>query len=872
MGSGTGSTLVINPEGLSSLTMGLQGSEPYTASSPYIVPLQTLDWNEETRWQIVYGQASSGEGGEVIGGVGPLVPVAFQIIIKATTRAAMIEAYNDLQAALLNRKGGTIQYKPEDVGAGVLSTYYHYLQSKPPRLLDVSGNRWDAPQTCDGMYTLYVEVEFLTQPIATSDPDNPVTLSDLAATIQNWVDSSPSQTNRVTVQASNLKGTMPALLRFLARPGSGQNMGRLIVFLRSEGTLSNFVNLYEAEDGSVIYPSVAWTEVVDSDRGDGAYMRCLPPEDANGMAQGLRFTISNPGDHEGRFVVFGIGYDDADETGVWTHQAKLVCGNITQAGDDDHEAVSLHNWQFVYAGEFELPPTPMSGSESGYDAGPYVEWYSTRANGTSEFRLDAILLVFVADSEMQPCALDVPCEDEFGVVNSEELLVENLVDEYGVIRELAHVVAQSDGDFKRILATAPRGDFLTLDPTRNHLLVFAQERYNGTILEDDFEDYIGDRWALAATFEQNESWFVPGAWEGSNGTTYAVEGTYTARMRCLTAETYIWMWAYKTLDLSSDGRFGDTDFIAIFVYMHSLTNVQSITFDFMTTDSDYYSASFAVGELSVGRNYLYRLRGSFGSTGSPDWSNITKVAIRIIASTSTDQLDGEFDYARIEKADPNNPGIPNATGSIWDFQPSAGVWTITEDITGAGATMACLDIESGVEKSALIDETLADAQFRARVMAKRDAGYTGILWRAGDDTLGEGFEDCYAALLDIANDKLLVREYTSGSITQHDNPDFTCAVDTWYVVGVIAKGSTFRVYATAASNLSDDDDVFDESYLLSTVTDSTLTTGKCGVMSISTLGRFDDVKLTSLQDKVIPADEITLEGKAIFRTIAPFCE
>ena len=202
-----------------------------------------------------------------------------------------------------------------------------------------------------------------------------------------------------------------------------------------------------------------------------------------------------------------------------------------------------------------------------------------------------------------------------------------------------------------------------------------------------------------------------------------------------------------------------------------------------------------------------------------------------------------------------------------------GHWTITEDISGAGDTLACLDTESGVEKAALIDETTPnDVKYRAKVMAKRDAGYAGIVWRAGDDTLTEGTEDCYAAVLDIANDKVLVREYNNGAVTQKDDPAFTCVVDTWYTIGVIVKGSEFRVYATASANLTDEDDVFSAAYLLSTVTDATFTTGKCGVMSISTLGRFDEVKLVSLQDRMIPADQITLTGKAVFRTVAPFME
>ena len=141
---------------------------------------------------------------------------------------------------------------------------------------------------------------------------------------------------------------------------------------------------YEAEDAAVIYPSVAWTEVADAVRGDGAYMRCFPAEDANGIAQGLRFTILNPQDCKGRFAVFGVGYDDADVPGVWTHQVTLRSGNLSQEGASDYYAESTQSWQLIFAGEFELPLTDVADVTSGYDAGPYLEWWATRASGGSD--------------------------------------------------------------------------------------------------------------------------------------------------------------------------------------------------------------------------------------------------------------------------------------------------------------------------------------------------------------------------------------------------------------------------------------------------------------------------------------------------------
>jgi len=68
----------------------------------------------------------------------------------------------------------------------------------------------------------------------------------------------------------------------------------------------------------------------------------------------------------------------------------------------------------------------------------------------------------------------------------------------------------------------------------------------------------------------------------------------------------------------------------------------------------------------------------------------------------------------------------------------------------------------------------------------------------------------------------------------------------------------------------DDSEIFGDSHLKKSFTDATYASGKVGLMSQSTLGRFDDVVLESIEDKVVPADQITVSGQAVFRTIAPF--
>lgn len=862
MPHGTGSTLVIKPNAahLADVTIGLSGGEPYEGTSDYICPLQTLDFNEEQRRAVVYAQAPPGEGGRAVLDYAPLVPIPMTLVIKTETVAERIAAYNAIQDVLLDPEGGTIKYKPEGIGAGVLDTYYHYLQSPPPRLLDEPGNRWDAAVKSDKYFTLQIQVQFMTQPIATSDPESPVTLTELSTTIDNWVDDSPSQNNGVSLTAANLKGTLPALLRIMVRPGAGRRLGRLLIFDRAGSNFAtNFDCLLEAEDASIIYPSSAWSQVSDSSRGDGAYMACYPAIEANGVAQGLQFTMPTPAYYKGRFAVLGIGKDDTEIAQAWTHQVKVRIGNVVQTGPAHYYAEHRNTWSVIFAGEFDFPPTPESDVETGYDTGPFLEWYSTRVSGNSQFSLDAIFLFFVADKNSQPSAIDFICDDEGGVTNSEKLLVENFTQSQGVITEIAHVIAQSDSDFKRVLTTAARGDYLTLDPARDHYLMFLQERFTGVILEDDFSTYEASRWLGIDDFNDLAGWSKLTA-----DTTNYLEGTQSGRHAEPPA-----LDALKTvsLDLSNEGRFTDDDYVLLCVYGEDVAGLIWFYFRFLTSPGNYYFSIYETLDASTW-NFLKIKKSNFGAQGSPDWANITE--LQFIRSYSG-SLILSYDHWRIEKADPDDATSPNPTGSVWDFQPTGGEWAITEDISGAGTTLACLEAESGVEKCAEIAATMsADIQYRAQCRVKGTTGYAGIIWRSSDITSGS--EDFYSALLDLDHNWLITEEYNAGTPTGKGQADFTCVGNTWYTVGVFAKGSTHKVYATASSNLTNQDDIFNSIYLLVEFTDATHASGQAGLMAVSAQARFGDVKLYDITDRVMPADTITLEGKAIFRTIAPFSE
>ena len=882
MTHGKGSILVLSPKGGTAITFNMSGGAADVVEYTFVVDAGRLDFNEEARWQWAYDQNST--GGRVTGAQTGLVPVTFSVIIRATSADYRKAAYAALQAALMNRRGGTLKYRPEEAEAGTLDTYYHYVASKPPRLLDATGNRWDSAAGSKGLYTLQVDVELMTQAIATSDPDTPVTVASLGATIDNWVDASPSQTNRITVDGDDLEGSLPALVRLLVTPASSQRLGRVIVFRRSDadGTLANVKTVYEAEDATSVPPTSAWSEVADASRGDGAYMRCFPNSDANAVSHGLKFTLTNPNDVKGRFAVFGIGYDDGVTPGLWTHQVKVYSGNASQTGQADYYAASTQAWQAIFAGEFELPLTDLSDLTAGYDVGPYLEWYSTRASGESEFRLDAIMIVWVSDL-LGPygdgTALDVVCDDADdgavvgGVESPDKLLIENLPGLAGITTGRAYVVA-SDNDIARVLRTAPRGDFLELEPGHDHLLVFLQERASGTLVNETFTNYKASSWFYVARMEDDENW--TGYSSNIDDENY-VEGNFALRFH-VTSDIPVYRdYLPYDKDMSIDGRFDDGDFVCLRMYFDDTTDFYSLLiFLFAPTYIDSFSYELLIdgnGSISNGWNYIYIKKSSFAAGGSADWSDVIMLELEPMPIKAY-AVHCWMDYWTIEKADPDDADVPNATGDVWNFQPDAGVWTITEDVTEdtPGATLACLDVESGVEKVALLDKIIpSDVRLRARVYAKRDTGTVGVLWRAGDDCLTEGAEAGYALMLNTGGDTLSVLEYTTGTPTTLYSTGVTMEADRWYTLGIQAKGSAHRVYEALSSGLDyDDSEIFGDSHLKKSFTDATYASGKVGLMSQSTLGRFDDVVLESIEDKVVPADQITVSGQAVFRTIAPF--
>lgn len=870
MSHGTASTLILNPAGKTAITFNLTAATAAITTYSYIVDLGRVDLGEEDRWQWAYEQNRL--GGRVVGSEGELVPVRVYVIIKAATSDYRKEAYRVLQEAVMNRRGGTLQYRPENAGAGVLDTYYHYVASAPPRIVDEPSNRWDAASV-GGLYTLQVELELQTQPLATSDTANPATVI-AAQVIDNWENGS-TLSNRITVAKTALQGSFPALVRLIMEPWSNQDLGRVVLFRRGseDGTLANLVSLYEAYYAAEIAPSIAWTVAATT-----IYPRdgqtCSPTAEGNGAAYGLRFTLSNPVDHNGRFAVFGLGYDDAAAKETWTHQVKLVAGNVSQAGAASYFATQLHTWGLIYAGEFELPITDLSDVTAGYDAGPYLEWYSVRHSGASEFTLQALVLVWVSDAlgaEGAGTALDVVCDDEGGVDSPERVLVENFT-KYGRILERGYTLVQ-DGDIKRVLKTAPRGDFVELDPAQDHVLVFVQERASGyTVIDDDFSGYAATGYLPILEMESAEGWTLTGA---AHSTTNLVEGA--ASIILDTTGTATAQSPTLTQDLNADGRFNDPDYIVLAVYIENVSSFTAVQIQFRTGPSDYFYHNILKAAVNTGWNSIAVKKGDFSVQGSPTWATVANVYFT--NGIITAQGDVGVDFLRVEKADPDNAALPNPTGATWNFNGKK--WGITADVTvdEADKTLATLDSGATLRLALLDADIPLDAEITARVMTKKYAGKAGIAFRMHPDSLIAGNEEGYLACIHTtAASTVSVYAYTSGAIVATYSSAFTAVPDRMYTMGVRIKSKAlvglfdqYDVYAALSSALDyDDSRIFEEANHAITGYDVVGNAEGAGLGSIGTLGRFATFTVKSITDKLYYEDQLRVEGKAVFRTISPF--
>lgn len=859
----------LHPEGQATIDL-IAAGDPI--SEDYIIDLGSLDLRESERLEVAYSEGASTDGGEAIAFHGPLVTISFDLIVQGSgvdedaARQQMLERVQTIEAAVCNVEGGTFEYKPTGLGAGVRSTYYAYEQGQPPRVRAKTENNWDAsPVETAPSYvcTIELEVELQTQPFATSDPDTPVSVL-AQTTVYNQDD---SVVGYVTIQDSNLPGTIPALVQLRIRnlvSGTWAAIEKLWYARRTKGTLGNFAPILEGGTPDTD-SSVHWSTESDTTRRSDNYQRYAPPEAANNLWATSEYTISNITDHEGKAAIIVVCRSLAETREAWDLKATLEVANVVvETGVKNVATVGA--WTVCILGELDIPPTPISADES-YATKLYLYLRRTTGDEIQAIDIDFVQLLFVDEYVQQVNITD-------GYTNSYRLLLENFK------QELCHIVNQATLAFEKV--AEPLCELLKLEPGIDNRIDFIWERLRREVLVEDFEDYESWRWMKIADCEDDENWVAQYSGDGSSvsaETTYYVEADQGIRCTRATSgagDGYAWasLAFDATQDFTVEGRFTDADFVYLTYYLSHTVAAGSLRFHTGPGfNSNYYLA--ALPSFTAGIHYEKIKKSSFGESGAPSWSTIIGTSIITFFTDSGAYI--SFDDIRLARADPDDATKGNDTRDVWDFE--ADVWHVYE-LDSATKTLGCIDNAAGVEQVALIhDEPPANIKYLAKVLAKRDDGDVGLIFRCEDGTSGS--EDMAAFFIDTTNDELELRKWAAGSasdiasaVSQATAPD----TDYWLGVWIIDNNRVRCYFGTSEAAIWDDEnEEFVTSARVFNETDSVFATGgalaggQCGLLSIGTLGRFDDVELRGAAGHV-PGDTIQVEAKAVLRTIYPFRE
>jgi hypothetical protein len=91
-------------------------------------------------------------------------------------------------------------------------------------------------------------------------------------------------------------------------------------------------------------------------------------------------------------------------------------------------------------------------------------------------------------------------------------------------------------------------------------------------------------------------------------------------------------------------------------------NITTLALTFETSSGNYYKRSVTVSSLATGYNVVTMNKGDFTSTGSPSWSNITKMSVEVTAGGTAGYL--IMDGIRLEDSDTVNPEYALVSRSV----------------------------------------------------------------------------------------------------------------------------------------------------------------------------------------------------------------
>lgn len=379
---------ILHPTLLSDITLSLVRS---SKTSNYIVAPGSIDMNEAERIKVLYSDGE--QSGAVRKTRMGLVPITFKVVVFGSTQANAMVNYRTLVRAITNPQGGTLEYVPDGL-SGVLSTYYHYLQSAAPRIrrggmakeimegyghIDIASNS----------YAIECIVKLMTEAWATSDPETLITIN-AQVTLDNHDDA--SNDNHLVVSSSSIKGDV--LFPFITAGDNYIATIQTVLLQRRRMRIGANTNLDWIEAEDVSNPT-NFSSLPDASVSGGDYMRCTAASgDLQANLQGLGMDST----YFGKITPILCVRVDTSTTYSVTVSVKNLYATLQTT-----PAVSLSGnyWQLIYTlSELDLPPITLPShldDDTSPTIGAYVtedmriQYTFTRTSGSGGIDVDFLL-------------------------------------------------------------------------------------------------------------------------------------------------------------------------------------------------------------------------------------------------------------------------------------------------------------------------------------------------------------------------------------------------------------------------------------------------------------------------------------------------
>ena len=317
----------------------------------YMVTQSRINWNEQDRVKIAY--ASGGNGGFASGEQRGLSQASFEMVIFGDDLADAMSGLRTVTQALTSEWGGYIQYRPRGLASGVLSTYYHYLQSPPPAIQgqgnvsDFGPNIVQAGRT--HKYAIRCQCAVMIKAWATSDPETLVSIVTETA-MQNRDDG--TYDNFVIVPDSSIKGdAIIPVVKITLDPGTAANS--VIVHKRRMIVGSNTnLDYIEAEDATSTTEFSSGADVACSGGN------CLTSTDANAQFWKSFTAIGFDSTYLGNISILACVYIPTGST--YTIEAGISADGSSYLSSKERVSLAgTSTWKLLQFGGISLPPSAL---------------------------------------------------------------------------------------------------------------------------------------------------------------------------------------------------------------------------------------------------------------------------------------------------------------------------------------------------------------------------------------------------------------------------------------------------------------------------------------------------------------------------------